>query len=177
VAAEQVPARGGERSGPSTEKAHGPVTVERITHQDVPAICALYKKVWDPAPSGMHAEYVKSWQPTALEFTSWMEGVTYFAARRDGRLVGIVGCELRHGSCRMMNLAVDPDVRRQGVASALVAAAVEWAKKGNAASVWIDSLGRFAPATALFQHLGFVLAGVLHKHEWGEDVNLFERVV
>jgi [ribosomal protein S18]-alanine N-acetyltransferase len=174
---QQQPARGSERPTVPSEKAAVPLVVERITHQDVPAICALYKKVWDPPPAGIHADYVKSWQPTPLEFTSWMEGVTYFAARRDGRVIGIVGCELRHASCRMMNLAVDPETRRQGVASALIAAAIEWAKKGSCSSIWIDSLSRFAPSTGLFQHLGFAQAGVLHKHEWGEDVNLFERTL
>jgi len=177
VAAEQVPVRGSERSESAGEKPSGAVTVERITHQDVPAICGLYKKVWDPAPPGVPVESVKAWQPTPLEFTSWMEGVTYFAARRDGRLIGVVGCELRHGSCRMVHLAVDPETRRQGVATALVAAAIEWAKKGNASSIWIDAFRGMAPASALFQRLGFALAGVLHKHEFGEDVNLFERVL
>jgi len=177
VATEQVPVRGGERSGTPTEKTPGALLVERITHQDVPAICNLYRRVWEPAPPGVPADFVKTWQPTPLEFTSWMEGVTYFAARKDGRLVGIIGCEIRHASVRMMDLAVDPETRRQGVATSLVAAAVEWAKKSNATSIWIDSLSRFAPATALFQHLGFAQAGVLHKHEWGEDVTLFERVL
>lgn len=177
MATEQVPVRGGERSGVSPEKPPSAVLVERITHQDVPAICALYKKVWEPAPAGVPADFVKTWQPSPLEFTSWMEGVTYFAARKDGRLVGVIGCQIRHASVRMMDLAVDPDVRRQGVATALVAAAIEWAKKSNATSIWIDSLSRFAPATALFRHLGFAEAGVLHRHEWGEDVHLFERVL
>ena len=177
MATEQVPVRGGERSGTPTEKSPTVISVERITHEDVPAICALYKRVRDPAPPGVPADFVKTWQPSALEFTSWMEGVTYFAARKDGRVVGVLGCEIRHASCRMMDLAVDPETRRQGVATALVAAAVEWAKKSNASSIWIDSLSRFAPATALFQHLGFAQAGLLRKHEWGEDVHLFERVL
>ncbi|MGP8076415.1 MAG: GNAT family N-acetyltransferase, partial [Thermoplasmata archaeon] len=132
MATEQVPVRGGERSGTPVEKTPTVISVERITHEDVPAICALYKRVWDPAPPGVPADFVKTWQPSALEFTSWMEGVTYFAARKDGRVVGVLGCEIRHASCRMMDLAVDPETRRQGVATALVAAAVEWAKKSNA---------------------------------------------
>ena len=174
---EQIPVRGSERPAPTNEKTPSAVLVERITHQDVPAICALYKRVWEPAPPGVPPDFVKTWMPTPLEFTSWMEGVTYFAARRDGRVVGVLGCEVRHASARMMDLVVDPETRRQGVATALVAAAVEWAKKANANSIWIDALSRFAPATALFAHLGFVEAGVLHKHEWGEDVTLFERVL
>ena len=175
MAADQGPARGGERSEPAPERSATEVAVERVTHQDVPAICGLYKKVWEPAPSGIPAELVKSWQPSPLEFTSWMEGVTYFAARKDGRLVGVIGCELTHGSCHLLHLAVDPETRRQGVGTALVTAALEWARKANASSLWIDSLTAMTSATALFQRLDFALAGVLRKHEFGQDVNLFER--
>jgi len=169
--------RGSERSGAPAEKPSGVLQVERTTHQDVPAICNLLKRVWEPAPPRVPVELVKAWQPTPLEFTSWMGGVTYFSARRDGHLVGVVGGELYHGSCRLVHLAVDPDARRKGVATALVAAASEWAKKANAASLWVDALGVLTPAGALFQHLGFALVGSLHRHEWGEDVTLFERVL
>jgi GNAT superfamily N-acetyltransferase len=151
--------------------------VERITHQDVPAICALYKRVWDGEPAGLPADLVKSWQPTPLEFTSWMEGVTYFAARRESKLVGVVGCEVRRGACHLVHLAVDPETRRQGVASALIGASLEWAKHANAPVVWGDTLARFQSAAALLKHLGFAECGVLHKHEFGEDVHLFERML
>jgi len=177
VATEQAPVRGAERADAPAEKPPVAVLVERITHTDIPAVCALYKRVWDPAPSGVPADFVKTWQPTPLEFTSWMEGVTYFAARRDGRVIGVIGCEIRHASVRMVDLAVDPETRRQGVATALVAAAVEWAKRSHASSIWIDALSRFGPVTQLLNHLGFAHVGILHKHEWGEDVTLFERVL
>jgi len=151
--------------------------VERVTTQDIPAICTLYKRIWDPAPAGVPPEIAKAWIPTPLEFTSWMEGVTYFLTRRDGKLIGILGVEVRRGSGRLVHLAVDPDHRRQGVASALILAAVDWAKRSNATSVWVDALGRFGNATALFKRLGFAEAGLLHKHEWGEDVRFFERLL
>ena len=169
--------RGSERPGPAVQKSSGVVLVERITHEDVPAICTLLKKVWDPAPTGVPPELAKSWQPTPLEFTSWMGGVTYFAARRDGHLVGVVGCELHHGACRLVHLAVDPEQRRHGVATALIAAAIEWAKKERATSVWSNLLQALAPAKDLYLHLGFTLVGTLHRHELGEDVLLLERVL
>jgi GNAT superfamily N-acetyltransferase len=169
--------RGAERLPAMVERPTGPVSVERTTHQDVPAICALYKKVWEPMSPSVPLDLLKSWQPTPLEFTSWMEGVNYFSARRDGRLVGVVGCELRHGSCHLMHLAVDPDVRRQGIGSALLGAAVEWAKRSNASSIWVDALARFTEAAALLRRLGFAEAGLLHRHKWNEDVLFFERTL
>jgi len=179
VAEEHPPEREADRSPAPVPalKAPGPLVVERITHQDVPAICGLYKKVWDAERTGLPAELVKSWQPTPLEFTSWMEGVTYFAARRDGRLLGVVGCELRDGSGHLVNLVVDQEARRQGVASALLSAAVDWAKRSNAPELWVDTLSRFPAAAALFAHFGFIEVGVLHKNQWHEDVRLFERLL
>lgn len=153
------------------------MAVERITHQDVPAICGLYRKVWESQPGSLPNELLKAWQPTPLEFTSWMEGVTYFAARREGKLVGVIGCEIHHGACHLVHLAVDPEVRRQGIASALVAGSIEWAKHANTPVVWGDALARFTAAAALLKHLGFAECGVLHKHEWNEDVRLFERLL
>jgi GNAT superfamily N-acetyltransferase len=150
--------------------------VERVTHQDIPAICSLYKKVWEAEP-GLPGDLVKAWQPSPLEFTSWMEGVTYFAARRSGHLVGVVGCELRRGACRLVHLAVEPEGRRQGVGTALVNAALDWARRSTAATVWSNPLGRFQACGHLFLKLGFVESGVLHRHESGEDVRLFERVL
>ncbi len=175
MASEHRPERA--ESPAAVANSASPTVVERITHQDVPAVCGLFKKVWESETTGLPAELVKSWQPTPLEFTSWMEGVTYFAARRDGRVVGVVGCELEHGSCHLVDLVVDPEARRQGVASALLATALDWAKRSNAPEAWGEVLGRFHSAAALFAHLGFVECGVLHKHQWNEDVRLFERLL
>ncbi len=169
--------RGGERP-PAPKATESGTIVERITHRDVPEICGLYRRVWEsPSHPGLSADLVKSWQPTPLEFTSWMEGVTYFAARREGRLLGVVGCEVTHGNCHLVSLAVDPEARRRGIATALIAASVEWARHANAAQVWADALSRFAAASALYKHLGFTECGLLHKHEWNEDVRLFERIL
>ncbi len=168
-------------SGDSTPPGHpieAPpgVVIDRVSHEDIPEICALYKRVWDSPPAGVPAEFLKSAAPTPLEFTSRMEGVTYFVAREGKRLLGIVGCALSEGNCRLLDLAVDVDARRKGLATALVLTAVDWARKNHAAAVWVDALDRFAAAKGLFHHLGFAEAGLLHRHRWNEDVRFFERV-
>ncbi|MCI4356511.1 MAG: GNAT family N-acetyltransferase [Thermoplasmata archaeon] len=171
--------RGDSRATGTSSKnaAKSAVTVERLSHQDIPEICALYKHVWETFRPELPAPLVKSWAPTPLEFTSWMEGVTYFAARRDGRMVGAVGCELNDGACRIVHLVVDPDVRRQAIGSALANAAVEWAKHNNSSEIWVDALSRFSAAAEMLKKLGFAEAGVLHRHRWTEDVRLFEKLL
>jgi GNAT superfamily N-acetyltransferase len=176
VAVENGTSRGADKAGASPEKPAPSLVIERITHSDVPAICALLKRVWESEPAGLPAELTKSWTPTPLEFTSRMEGVTYFAARKDGRLIGLVGGEMLHGSCRLLQLVVEPDGRRQGTGVALVGAVVDWARRSNAGSVWVEALSRFGPAAALFRRVGFVQSGTLHRHEWNEDVHFFEKV-
>jgi len=152
------------------------VVIDRVSHEDIPEICALYKRVWDSPPAGVPAEFLKAAAPTPLEFTSRMEGVTYFVAREEKRLLGIVGCAFADGSCRLVDLAVDTGARRKGIATALVLTAVDWARKNHAAAVWTDTLDRFVEAKGLLHHLGFTPAGVLHRHRWNEDVQFFETL-
>ena len=152
------------------------ITVERITHEAIPDVCALYKRVWDQFPQ-LPTDLAKSWSPSPLEFTSWMEGVVYFAARVDGRIIGVIGCEVRDGSCRLVRLAVDPEGRRKGVGSALVNQGTEWARKSKCQSVWADALARFSGAAELCKRLGFAECGVLHRHYLNEDVRLFEKLL
>lgn len=153
------------------------IVVERLTHHDIPEICGLYKRVWEPFKSELPAEILRVWTPTPLEFTSSMEGVTYFAARRDAKMVGAVGCQTSDGSCRILHLAVDADQRRQGVASALVHAAIEWARHSNCHSVWADAPAKLGNAALAFKRLGFEECGLFHRHYYTEDVRLFEMVL
>jgi [ribosomal protein S18]-alanine N-acetyltransferase len=176
VAAQGGPGRGDERPAAKPPTQLKPLSVDRLAHGDIPDICALYKRVWE-GNKELPAELTKAWQPTALEFSSWMEGITYFAARREGRMIGAIGCEIKDGSCRLVHLAVDPEARRQGVATALGTAAVEWARRSSCKSVWVDTLDRFTGATALLKSLGFADSGVLHRHLWGEDVRLSEKLL
>lgn len=168
------------KGGTGAEKARPPakpIVIERLTHLDINDICALYKRVWDAFKGDLAPELVKAWQPTPLEFTSWMEGVTYFAARRDGKLIGAIGCEIADGACRLTNLSVDPEARRQGVARALTHAAIEWARHSQTRSVWADALARFTEAAGVLKSAGFVESGVLHRHFYNEDVRLFELLL
>jgi GNAT superfamily N-acetyltransferase len=92
-------------------------------------------------------------------------------------MIGAIGCEISEKSCRLVHMAVDPEHRRAGVAKALTQAAVEWARHNNCPSVWADVLARFTAAAEVLRSLDFSECGVLHRHYWGEDVKLFERIL
>jgi GNAT superfamily N-acetyltransferase len=175
VAAVGNPDRGDGRPAPKPNGTK-PIVIERMTHESIPEICGLYKRVWDHFPD-LPTELVKAWEPTPLEFSSWMEGVTYFTARIDGKMIGAIGCEIDEGSCQLVQLAVDPEGRRQGVGTALIHQALEWARKSKSPEVWAEALARFTGAAGVFKKLGFTDCGVLHRHHWGEDVRLFEKVL
>jgi len=166
-----------ESSAKPTPPEVGVPVVERLTHHDVPEVATLLKRVWDAQRSELPAELVKLWEPTPLEFMSLMEGVTFFAARRDGRLIGLIGCELEGRSAHFHTLVVDPATRRQGVGSALARAAIDWARRNGCPSVWFDSLSRFTAIPPLLKRVGFSEAGVLHRHLWNEDVSYFEQIL
>jgi GNAT superfamily N-acetyltransferase len=153
------------------------VVIGRLTHQDIPAICALFKKVWDAHRQEIPPELLKTLVPTPLEFSSGMETVTYFAARKDNRFVGVVGVEVENASGHIVTLLVDPEQRRQGIARQLAQAALEWARHANVNSVWVDPLAKFTAAQGLFRALGFTETGLLHRRMWNEDVRFFERVL
>ncbi len=152
------------------------LTVVQATHNDIPDICALYKKIWDEYKGKLPMQLERTWQPSPLEFTSLMEGVTFFTARRDKKLVGVLGCSEEEGAVRLVHLAVDPEIRHQGIATALLTSSFEWARRSGATSTWVEAMAQFHSAIALFRKAGFKEIGIMHKHLWKEDITLMELV-
>jgi len=185
VATETAPNEKSEKRAdrPAAEAAGGkspeakPLAIERLTHEDVGEIVQLFRRVWEPYLTGLPPEVQRRWQPTPLEFTSGMEGVTYFAAKRGGKIIGVIGCRMVDGACHLLHLCVDVEHRRHGIGTALLAAGLGWSQHANARSIYGDVLARFPEALGLFKACGFTEAGLLHRHFWGEDVRVFEKIL
>ena len=78
----------------------------------------------------------------------------------DGQmLAGYVGSQSVMGESDMMNIAVSPQYRRQGVAQALVEALVAHLKERENISLTLEVRVSNAPAIALYEKLGFVQVG------------------
>lgn len=79
----------------------------------------------------------------------------------DGETVaGYVGSQSVCGETDMMNIAVHPDYRRQGIGEALVSALVNGLKDKGSRSLTLEVRDSNAPAGRLYEKLGFSQVGL-----------------
>ena len=76
------------------------------------------------------------------------------------RVAGYVGSQSVLGESDMMNVAVHPDYRRQGIAEALCNALVEALKQKGNHCLTLEVRASNEPAKALYEKLGFQQVGL-----------------
>ena len=77
----------------------------------------------------------------------------------DGTVLGYVGMHCVAGECYIDNVAVFPQARRRGAASALLADLVAWAKANACAFVTLEVRPSNTGAIALYEKFGFAEVG------------------
>ena len=75
------------------------------------------------------------------------------------KLAGYVGSQTVMGETDMMNVAVDPAYRRQGVGEKLILSLVEALKEKESHSLTLEVRASNAPAIALYEKLQFLPVG------------------
>lgn len=81
-----------------------------------------------------------------------------------GQLIGYVGSQTVLGETDMMNLAVAPEVRRQGTGRALVLALVDALTEKGSHSLMLEVRVSNTPAQKLYESLGFSQVGRRPKY-------------
>jgi ribosomal protein S18 acetylase RimI-like enzyme len=79
----------------------------------------------------------------------------YFEATIKGEIIGIVLAILERGYLGIMDLIVDPVYRRQGVASSLIARAVQWAFENKANYMYLQVFSGNSMAINLYTKMNF----------------------
>lgn len=78
----------------------------------------------------------------------------------DGETVaGYIGSQSVEGEADMMNVAVHPDYRRQGIARLLVTELVAALAKKGVSSLALEVRASNVPAISLYEQLGFIQVG------------------
>jgi [ribosomal protein S18]-alanine N-acetyltransferase len=86
-------------------------------------------------------------------------GITGWAARRGNVVLGFVLVRAVADEMEIMNLAVDQDARRQGIAARLLAHAIEVVKRANVERVYLEVRESNSDARAFYSARGFTEQG------------------
>jgi ribosomal-protein-alanine N-acetyltransferase len=140
------------------------LTIRPLAYADLPQVIAIERRAFPtPWSLGMFV----------LELSK-SSGVC-LAAVSDGRLVGYLICARYADVWHLMNIAVDPPSRRQGVATALLEEMFQ--RAGHDASYTLEVRPSNAAAIALYERYGFRSAGTRRRyyHDTGEDAVIMWR--
>ena len=119
-----------------------------MTTEDVPQVAELEKTCFsDPWPQRVLLNELSN------ELSLWL------TAKDGDTVLGYVGSQSVLDEADMMNLAVRPDARRQGIARALILALCRQLHEKNVASLTLEVRASNAPAIALYTSLGFEQVG------------------
>lgn len=100
------------------------------------------------------------WSENAIihELTSKIS--LWLVAVKQGKVIGYVGCQYGYGEADMMNLAVTPEFRRNGIGKALVAELIAQLQGIQVHSLSLEVRQSNLPATMLYENMGFAQVGL-----------------
>ena len=99
------------------------------------------------------------WSEKSIGSELTNELALWLVAEEEGTVVGYVGSQTVFPETDMMNIAVDPRRRREGIAEILVDSLVRELKRIGSTSLTLEVRGSNAPAIALYQKMGFQEVG------------------
>ena len=83
----------------------------------------------------------------------------WIVALEDDRVVGYIGSQSVIDQADVMNIAVDPDYRRRGIAEALIQRLVNGLQERGVTGLLLEVRVSNDPARSLYEKLGFVVVG------------------
>lgn len=142
-----------------------PLDIRRLTYADLPQVIAIERRAF-PTP----------WSLAMFVLERSKPGGICLAATRHGELVGYLVCSRYDTVWHLMNVSVQPEERRMGVATALLLELLEQIDDPDA-RLTLEVRRSNAPAIALYERFGFRSAGVRRRYyqDNGEDALIMWR--
>jgi ribosomal-protein-alanine N-acetyltransferase len=140
------------------------VEIRRLTYADLPQVVAIERRAFT-TPWSLAMFVLELSKPSGV----------CLAAVVETELAGYIVCSRYDTVWHVMNVAVDPDRRRRGIASALIQALLD--RIGDEAQVTLEVRRSNAGALILYERFGFRSAGVRPRYyaDNGEDAVIMWR--
>ena len=141
-----------------------PLEIRRLAYSDLPQVIAIERRSF-PTPWSLAMFVLELSKPSGV----------CLAAMQDGAIVGYLICSKYDRVYHLMNIAVDPSARRQGLGQRLLEALIE--RAGAEESYTLEVRTSNAPAIALYERFGFRSAGTRPRYyqDTGEDAMIMWR--
>jgi ribosomal-protein-alanine N-acetyltransferase len=142
-----------------------PLELRRLTYSDLPQVIAIERRAFPTA-----------WSLAMFVLELSKPSGVCLAALRHGRIVGYLICSRYDTVWHVMNVAVDPDVRRQGVATSLLDELLRRIDDPQARYT-LEVRPSNAGAIELYERYGFRSAGRRRRYyqDNGEDALIMWR--
>ena len=139
--------------------------IRRLTYSDLPQVIAVERRAF-PTPWSLAMFVLELSKPAGV----------CLAAIHDGQLAGYLICSRYDTVWHIMNVAVNPDLRRQGIATALIDALLARVDDGHA-QLTLEVRPTNRSAIALYDRFGFRSAGTRRRYyqDNGEDALVMWR--
>ena len=147
------------------------VRIRRLTYSDLPQVVAIERRSFT-TPWSLAMFVLELSKPSGICLAAELETDD----EADRELVGYLVCSRYDTVWHVMNVSVDPDRRRRGIASALLAALIE--QIGDAeAQITLEVRRSNGGAMVLYERFGFRSAGVRRRYyqDNGEDAIIMWR--
>jgi len=140
--------------------------IRRLTYSDLPQVIAVERRAF-PTPWSLAMFVLELSKPSG----------TCLAAILDGELVGYVICSRYDTVWHIMNVAVDPGVRRRGIATALLQSLLDRIDDGESTQLTLEVRPTNDGAIRLYERFGFRSAGTRPRYyqDNGEDAVVMWR--
>jgi ribosomal-protein-alanine N-acetyltransferase len=140
--------------------------IRRLTYADLPQVIAVERRAF-PTPWSLAMFVLELSKPSGI----------CLAALRADELVGYTICSRYDTVWHIMNVAVDPAVRRQGIATALLEELIARLDRDGTAQITLEVRPSNAAAIALYERFGFRSAGRRRRYyqDNGEDALVMWR--
>ena len=139
--------------------------IRRLTYADLPQVIAIERRAF-PAP----------WSLAMFVLELSKPGGVCLAASADGRLAAYLVCSRYDTVWHIMNVAVDPDIRNNGIGTSLIGRLIEEVGDPNARYT-LEVRTSNAGAIRLYERFGFRSAGLRRRYyqDNGEDALIMWR--